>query len=76
MSAEVSILTETAPFVTGPKVKPAMVTENAAAGTVTPEVVMTRDVRLVELQEPVRPATLLVPAAILGVMDDKKNAGG
>ena len=75
-SADVSILTETAPVVTEPMVKPAMVTVNAAEGMVTPDVVMTTDVGLVELQEPVRPATLLLPATTLGVTDGTKNAEG
>ena len=50
-------------------VKPAMVTVKALAGMVTPDVVMTIDVEPVELHVPVRPATLLLPAATLGVTD-------
>jgi hypothetical protein len=56
--------------------KPEIVTTNAAAGMSAPAVVMTTEVAVVALHVPVSPATLLLPAATVGVMDGAKKPEG
>ena len=56
--------------------KPEIVTTKAAAGMTAPAVVMTTEVAVVVLHVPVRPATLLLPAATVGVMDGAKKPEG
>ena len=56
--------------------KPEIVTTKAAAGMTAPAVVMTTEVALVVLHAPVSPATLLLPAATVGVMDGAKKPEG
>ena len=56
--------------------KPEIVTTQAAAGMTAPAVVMTTEVALVVLHAPVSPATLLLPAATVGVMDGAKKPEG
>ena len=56
--------------------KPEIVTTNAAAGMSAPDVVMTTEVAVVALHVPVSPATLLLPAATVGVMDGAKKPEG
>ena len=56
--------------------KPEIVTTQAAAGMTAPAVVMTTEVALVVLHVPVSPATLLLPAATVGVMDGAKKPEG
>ena len=56
--------------------KPEIVTTKAAAGMTAPAVVMTTEVALVVLHVPVSPATLLLPAATVGVMDGAKKPEG
>ena len=57
-------------------VKPVIVMTSADAGMTAPAVVMTTDVALVVLHAPVSPATLLLPAATVGVMDGAKKPEG
>ena len=57
-------------------VKPVIVTTNADAGMTAPAVVMTTEVAVVALHVPVSPATLLLPAVIVGVMDGAKKLEG
>ena len=57
-------------------VKPVIVTTNADAGMAAPAVVMTTAVAVVALHVPVSPATLLPPAATVGVMDGAKKPEG
>ena len=68
------------PFTTleplNPIVSPPIVTVNADAPIVAPDVVITTDVAEVALQVAVSPATLLAPPATKGVMDDAKNPEG
>jgi hypothetical protein len=76
VSVDVSTVTAIAPAVTGPMVKPDIVTVNAtAAGMLAPAVVITTDVAVVALHVPVRLATLLCPEVIVGVVV-AKNAEG
>ncbi len=56
--------------------KPEIVTTKAAAGMAAPAVVMTTDVAVVALHVPVSPATLLLPAATVGVTDGAKKPEG
>ncbi len=56
--------------------KPDIVTTKAAAGITAPAVVMTTDVAVVAPHVPVSPATLLLPAATVGVMDGAKKPEG
>ena len=56
--------------------KPEIVTTNTDAGTAAPAVVMTTDEAVVALQVPISPATLLLPAATVGVMDGAKKPEG
>ena len=77
MSVDVCTVTATLPAVTGPMVKPLIVTVNAAAaGMVAPAVVMTIDVAVVEPHVPVRLAMLLLPAVTVGVTNAAKNPEG
>ena len=57
-------------------VKPVIVMTSADAGMTAPAVVMTTEVALVVLHVPVSPATLLLPAATVGVMDGAKKPEG
>jgi hypothetical protein len=75
-SVEVRTVTPALPAVTPPMVKPVIVTTNTDGGMATPEVVMTTDVAVVALHVPVSPATLLLPAATVGVMDGAKKPEG
>ena len=56
--------------------KPEIVTTKAAAGMTAPAVVMTTEVALVVLHVPVSPATLLLPAATVGVIYGAKKPEG
>ncbi len=56
--------------------KPEIVTTKAAADMAAPAVVMTTDELVVALHVPVSPATLLLPAATVGVMDGAKKPEG
>ena len=65
------------PEVMEPIVNPLIViTTNADAGMAAPAVVMTTEVPVVALHLPVSPATLLLPAAAVGVMDGAKKPEG
>ena len=64
------------PAVNPPMVKPVIVMTSADAGMTAPAVVMTTEVALVVLHVPVSPATLLLPAAMVGVMDGAKKPEG
>ena len=64
------------PAVKPPMVKPVIVMTSADEGMTAPAVVMTTEVALVVLHVPVRPATLLLPAATVGVMDGAKKPEG
>ena len=64
------------PTVDPPTVKPVIVMTSADAGMTAPAVVMTTEVTLVVLHAPVSPATLLLPAATVGVMDGAKKPEG
>ena len=75
MSVEVATLT-TEPNVVAPMVKPSMVTLKGAGEIVAPIVVMIIYVAVVRLQDPERSLTMLLPAAITGVMDAAKNDAG
>ncbi len=55
---------------------PEIVTKKAEAGITAPAVVMMMDVFVVALNVPVSPATLLLPAAIVGVTDGAKKPKG
>jgi hypothetical protein len=59
-----------------PIVKPLIVTVNAIAPIVAPDVVITRDVALVVPHVAVSPTTLLAPDDTIGVIDDAKKPGG
>jgi hypothetical protein len=59
-----------------PIVNPLIVTVNADAPIVAPDVVITTDVAVVGLHVTVSPATLLAPDATLGVIDEAKKAEG
>ena len=59
-----------------PIVKPLIVTVNADAPIVAPDVVITNDVAVVGLHVTVSPATLLAPDATLGVLDEAKKPAG
>ena len=59
-----------------PMVNPRIVTINAAASTVAPDVVITTDVELVMPHVAVSPATLLAPSDTLGVIDEAKKPEG
>jgi hypothetical protein len=76
VSVDVCTVTAMAPAVTTPMLKPDIVTVNEEAGIATPAVVMTIEVAEVALQVPVRPTTLLLPAATVGVMDGAKKPEG
>ena len=75
-SVEVCTVTPRLPLVNPPMVNPANVMANAEGGMTPPAVVMTTDVVVVALHEPVSPATLLLPAATVGVMDGAKKPEG
>ena len=64
------------PAVKPPMVKPVIVMTSADEGMTAPAVVMTTEVALVVLHVPVSPATLLLPAATVGVMDGAKKPEG
>ena len=64
------------PAVKPPMVKPVIVMTSADAGMTAPAVVMTTEVALVVLHAPVSPATLLLPAATVGVTDARKKSKG
>ena len=65
------------PEVIEPIVNPLIVmTKNADAGMTAPAVVMTNEALVVALQVPVSPATLLLLAAAVGVMDGAKKPEG
>ncbi len=59
-----------------PMVNPRIVTVNAVAPTVAPDIVITTDVALVAPHVAVSPATLLAPSDILGVIDEAKKPEG
>ena len=69
-------MTPALPAVTPPMVKPVIVITNADGGMTAPAVVMTTDVAVVAPHVPVSPATLLLPAATVGVMDGAKKPEG
>ena len=75
-SFEVCTVTPRLPSVKPPMVNPVNVTANAEGGMTAPAVVMTTDVVVVALHVPVSPATLLLPAATVGVMDGAKKSKG
>ena len=56
--------------------KPLIVTVNADAPIVAPDVVITNDVAVVGLHVTVSPATLLAPEATIGLMEDAKKPNG
>ena len=65
------------PEVVGPILNPLIVmTKNADAGMTAPAIVTMNDVPVVALQVPVSSATLLLPAAAVGVMDGAKKPEG
>ncbi len=65
------------PDVEYPNRSPLNVKTNADAdGIAAPAVVMTTDVAVVALHVPVSPATLLLPAATVGVTDARKKPDG
>ena len=64
------------PAVKLPMVNPVIVTTNAVAGMTDPAVVMMTEVALVVLHVPDSPATLLSPAATVGVTDGAKKPEG
>ena len=76
VSTDVLTLTPTAPAVTEPIVNPLIVTVNADAPIVAPDVVITNDVAVVGLHVTVSPAMLLAPDATLGVLDEAKKPEG
>ena len=59
-----------------PIVNPLIVTVNADAPIVAPDVVITTDVAVVGLHVTVSPATLLAPNAKIGLMEDAKKPEG
>ena len=59
-----------------PIVKPLMVTVKAETLMDAPDVVITKDVAVVALQVAVSPATLLAPAATMGVTEEAKKPEG
>ena len=59
-----------------PIVKPFIVTVNADAPIVAPDVIITNDVAVVGLHDTVSPATLLAPEATIGLMEDAKKPEG
>ena len=75
-SVEVCTDTPTSPPVKPPMVNPVNVMANAEGGIAAPAVVMTTDVSVVALHTHVSPATLLLPAATLGVTDAAKKPEG
>ena len=76
-SEDVCTVTCGLPAVTRPIVNPLKVTEkNVDDRTAAPAVVMTTDVTPVAPHVPVSPATLLLPAATVGVMDGAKKPEG
>ncbi len=75
-SVDVCTVTPRLPSVNPPMVNPVNVTANAEGGMTPPAVVMTTDVVVVALHVPVSPATLLLPAATVGVMDGAKKPEG
>jgi hypothetical protein len=75
-SVDVVMNTSGLPAVNPPMVKPVIVMTIADAGMTAPAVVMTTEVALVVLHVPVSPATLLLPAATVGVMDGAKKPEG
>ena len=76
-SDDVCTVTCGPPGVTRPIVNPLKVTENNIDDrTAAPAVVMTTDVPPVAPHVPVSPATLLLPAAAVGVMDGAKKPKG
>ena len=76
VSEDVCTLIPTAPAVTAPIMNPFIVTVNADAPIVAPDVVITTDVAVVGLHVTVSPATLLAPDATLGVIDEAKKPEG
>ena len=76
-SEDVCTVTCGLPAVTRPIVNPLKVTEkNVDDRIAAPAVVMTTDVPPVAPHVPVSPATLLLPAATVGVMDGAKKPEG
>ena len=76
VSDEVCTLIPTAPAVTAPIVNPLIVTVKAEVLMDAPDVVITKDVAVVALQVAVSPATLLAPAATMGVTEEAKKPEG
>ena len=76
-SDDVSTVMSVPPDVGYPNCSPLNVKTNADAdGIAAPAVVMTTDVAVVALHVPVSPATLLLPAATVGVTDARKKLDG
>ena len=75
-SAFVETVTPTEPTVAAPIMKPRMVTVNADAIIVAPDVVITTDVAVVAPHVAISPATLLAPGATLGVTEEAKKPEG
>ncbi len=76
VSDEVCTLIPTAPAVTAPIVNPLIVTVNADAPIVAPDVVITNDVVVAGLHVTVRPVILLAFGATLGATEDAKKPDG
>ena len=76
-SDDVCTVMSVSPDVGYPNRSPLNVKTNADAdGIAAPAVVMTTDVAVVALHVPVSPATLLLPAATVGVTDGAKKPDG
>ena len=75
-SALVDTVMPSAPLVAAPIVRPLMVMVKADALIDAPDVVITKDVAVVALQLAVSPATLLAPAATMGVTEEAKKPAG
>ena len=76
-SDDVCTVMSVPPDVGYPNRSPLNVKTNADAdGIAAPAVVMTTDVAVVALHVPVSPATLLLPAATVGVTDARKKPDG
>ena len=75
-SEDVCTLIPTALAVTAPIVNPLIVTVKAETVMDAPDVVITKDVAVVALQLAVSPATLLAPAATMGVTEEAKKPAG
>ena len=66
----------TAPLVAAPIVRPLMVMVKAETLIDAPDVVITKEVAVVAPQVAVSPATLLAPAATMGVTEEAKKPEG